>query len=188
MMRKDEATIYLVRHGEAAAGWDENPDPSLSSIGEFEAQGVSEKLLNIRKPVSRILSSPLARARETAAPLVNATLLPLEIDSAYRELPSAVPLAERRLWLKGLMDQRWSTQDALLKEWRSNILESLLLLSGQVAVFTHFMVLNVVVGYLRDSDDILSFRPANGSITVVTRSNNRLSIGQLGEEAKSRVN
>ena len=36
--------IYLVRHGEAAAGWGDHPDPGLSALGQKQAKAVAVEL------------------------------------------------------------------------------------------------------------------------------------------------
>jgi broad specificity phosphatase PhoE len=61
--------LYLVRHGRAAATFAEAADPGLDALGRSQAEAVAEKLAAIG-PIA-LLSSPLARARETSEPLAN---------------------------------------------------------------------------------------------------------------------
>ncbi|MBV9044707.1 MAG: histidine phosphatase family protein, partial [Alphaproteobacteria bacterium] len=61
------ARIYMVRHGKAAAGFGEDMDPGLDATGKAQAEAVAQKLAPLG-PLA-ILSSPLKRAQETAAPL-----------------------------------------------------------------------------------------------------------------------
>jgi len=59
--------LVLVRHGEAAAGWIDDADPGLSEVGQQQARDVVDRLVALG-PLP-ILTSPLRRCRETAAPL-----------------------------------------------------------------------------------------------------------------------
>lgn len=61
------AKIYLVRHGQAASGWGLEEDPGLDDLGRSQARDAAQKLAPLG-PLP-ILSSPKARARETASPL-----------------------------------------------------------------------------------------------------------------------
>ena len=62
------ATLFLVRHGKAAAGFDGHHDPGLDELGARQASATAT-VLAPHGPI-QIYSSPLARARETAEPLV----------------------------------------------------------------------------------------------------------------------
>ncbi len=64
--------VFLVRHGEAAARWGEDPDPGLSERGREQASAASEALLGLLDAEVNIVSSPLLRARLTAEPLKGA--------------------------------------------------------------------------------------------------------------------
>ena len=55
------ATLYLVRHGQAAASWGEDPDPGLNALGHGQAARMAAAL----GPMP-IMISPLRRTRETA--------------------------------------------------------------------------------------------------------------------------
>ena len=99
--------IYLVRHAKPAAGWGEDPDPGLDSLGATQAAAVAQELAGItaRTPV---YTSPLRRCRETAAPLCglwqcSATVLP-----SVAEIPSP-PLDReaKRAWLTAGMAGTW---------------------------------------------------------------------------------
>jgi broad specificity phosphatase PhoE len=63
-----ETTIFLVRHGQTAANLDHRlagiTDVPLDPLGETQATEVAEYFRNV--PFDTLLSSPLARARETA--------------------------------------------------------------------------------------------------------------------------
>ena len=57
--------IYFVRHGEAAAGWGEHPDPGLSDKGWIQAEAVAKRLIGL--DIQQVFTSPMARCQETAS-------------------------------------------------------------------------------------------------------------------------
>jgi broad specificity phosphatase PhoE len=80
-------TFHLVRHAEkigtdVLAG--RAPGVHLSEAGRAQA----ERLVTLfeREPLSRILSSPLERARETAAPLARDKGLSVDVVEAFHEM------------------------------------------------------------------------------------------------------
>jgi broad specificity phosphatase PhoE len=79
--------LHFVRHGEV-----DNPDRIL--YGRLEGFGLSERGLQMAertagalatRPIAKIYSSPLQRAMESAAPLVDAIGVPMEIDERLNE-------------------------------------------------------------------------------------------------------
>ena len=120
-----EVSVLLVRHGEAAASWDTHVDPSLSAAGQAQAAALLPFFAH-RTPC-RLVSSPLQRAQETAAPLGGHWGLPVAIEDRVRELPSGtVPMDERRAWLHGVMQSNWTEVDATLHAWRERAWSALL--------------------------------------------------------------
>jgi probable phosphoglycerate mutase len=102
------ALILLIRHGEneytrtgKLAGW--TAGVGLNEAGRQQAQALVERLKAV--PIKFIYSSPLERARETAAPLAAATRLPVTIRAGLGEVRygrwtgrSLKRLARTRLW------------------------------------------------------------------------------------------
>ncbi len=80
--------IVLVRHGETDANRSGlllgQADPPLNALGRQQANAVADALR--REPVSVVHTSPLLRARETAAAIGEATGAPLEVDERLIEL------------------------------------------------------------------------------------------------------
>ena len=68
-------TLFLIRHGKPAAVWGEaDDDPGLDDAGRAQAEAARDHLLSLpedQRP-SRVVSSPLRRCRETAAPTAEA--------------------------------------------------------------------------------------------------------------------
>ena len=182
-------TIYLVRHGEAEASWGQSADPGLSTLGHDQARATAEQLVpEIGGRSTEILSSPLLRARQTAGPLAEKLSRQVRIEGRVREIPSPVPLAERQNWLRAFMRGRWSEQGAGLLAWRAAILDALTELSDQSVVFTHFLVLNAIVGTQLRRDETLVFWPANASVTTLREKDGGGWQVTLGEQMRSRVN
>ena len=182
-------TIYMIRHGRAAAGFGEHADPGLDDVGRHQAERAAVILADaIGDPVP-IFSSPLARALETASPLAARWGLDVTIESRVAEIPSPTDdLRERARWLAGAMAGRWADLPAEVLDWRRDIIECVLSFETDVVVFCHFIVLNVVVGAATGAEPLIAFRPANGSVTRIATDAGRLSVIELGAEAGSRVN
>jgi len=181
--------LYLVRHAEAAASWGESPDPGLSSLGREQADAVATTLLErLDGTVPQVISSPLARARETAAPLARHLGLDVRIDESFREIPSPVALDQRQAWLRGFMKQQWNQQPESVLAWRERIWSGLSGLPDNSVLFTHFLVINAILAQVLRRESTLVFWPANASVTVLQRDGVALSLLERGEELPSRVN
>src|SRR5919107_4854620 len=89
LVMRDPLVIHVVRHGRTRSnrmglvmGWsDESIDPDQHDA----AYAVAARLTAAPAPV-RVVSSPLARARDTAAPLAAALSVDLETDARLGEL------------------------------------------------------------------------------------------------------
>jgi len=86
-------TVHLVRHGHV-----HNPDNilygrladfRLSDAGVRMAQAVAEHFVAQGAPVQRVVSSPLTRAQETAAPIAEAFGLTIDTDERLIEAANA---------------------------------------------------------------------------------------------------
>ena len=88
--------LILVRHGRAAAGWGADLDPGLDELGRTQAENVA-KVLAPQGPLP-IVTSPLRRCQETAAPLAA-----LWQNAATLVLSSNLPAKGRRkmAWFAG---------------------------------------------------------------------------------------
>jgi broad specificity phosphatase PhoE len=180
--------IYLVRHGEAAASWGQSSDPGLSELGKRQAD-VSAQSLHGRVPNNvQLISSPLLRARETADPLAAILGQPVLLDDVFREIPAPVPLPQRQVWLRQFMQEQWAEQPEGLKAWRAAASQRLLDLSQPAVVFTHFLVINAIVGLVLERAETLCFMPDNASITHLRLAGGGLELVALGDEMQTVVN
>jgi probable phosphoglycerate mutase len=180
--------IYLVRHGEAAASWAEDADPGLSATGQLQAEQVASTLARSVAGNWLLLSSPLRRALETAEPLAQRMGLPVQQHAVFREIPAPVPLPQRQAWLRLFMQQGWGEQGEALLSWRDSAFKHLLNLDRPAVVFTHFLVINAVIGRVLGREETLCFWPDNGSITRLRRTGTRLELIQQGVEMQTAVN
>ncbi|MDG2046863.1 MAG: histidine phosphatase family protein [Halioglobus sp.] len=180
--------LFLIRHGEASATWGESSDPGLSRLGQQQSEEAAEALQQHVCSDTLLLSSPLQRARETAIPLARMLRRDVAIEDVFREIPSPVPVAQRQIWLRQFMHQQWGEQGDELLAWRTAALHRLLSLTQPAAVFTHFLVINAVVGQLLDRPDTVCIWPANGSITRLRHNGSHLELLALGAQMETTVN
>jgi broad specificity phosphatase PhoE len=181
------ATIYLVRHGKAAAGFDGHLDPGLDDLGRRQATAVADELHPLG-PLP-IYSSPLARARETAAPLAALWQQDIMIEPRVAEIPSPTEdLGQRSEWLRRAMAGDWSSLDPELQAWRQALVDCLAAINADAVVFCHFIAINAAVGHAQRDDRLVVFAPDNGSITELCNDGRALVVHKLGATAVTRVN
>ena len=178
--------IYLVRHGKAAAGWDGHLDPGLDPLGETQSRLAADLLAPIG-PLA-ILSSPLARARETAAFLAELWDREPVIETRMAEIPSpSADLAARTAWLRSAMAGTWAELDPQYQRWRDEVIECLTSLTEDTVIFSHFIAINTAVGHAQGDDRLVCFRPDNASITRLNNDAGKLAVEELGSEAHTEV-
>ena len=173
--------IYIVRHGKAAASWADSADPGLDDTGRAEAEAAARTLAEL--PRMALLSSPLARARETAAPLERLWETHARIEPGVAEVPSPdIPLESRSEWLRGIMTKTWAEADAARRAWRDTVVATLVAQPKDCAIFSHFVAINVAVAAATDDPRATVFSPANGSITILETDGTRLTLIEKGQE------
>ena len=190
--------IYMIRHGKAAAGWDGHADPGLDATGHAQAEAVMEKLLTRFDAPVPVLSSPLRRCQETAAPLLAKWNMLAQIEPRVAEIIAPVEdLAARTDWLRRVMAGSWATLFADTtgsapdyRQWYGDVLAALHGLKGapHVIVYSHFIALNVAYSAATGHADMVGFRPDNCSMTIFETDGANLSLVEKGQEAETRVN
>lgn len=180
--------IWLVRHGEAAASWGEHTDPGLSDLGHQQAEAVAEELLPVVPAGTRILSSPKARALETAQPLADRLGCAIETDPAFIEVKAPVPLEQRQAWLRQFMGQSWDEQPASLWQWRQQMIDALARIEEPTVIFSHFLVINTVLAHVSSDPRTVQRWPDNASSHHFNRDERGLQIVSLGRQLETFIN
>ena len=175
------ARLYLVRHGRAEAGFGEASDPGLDALGRMQAEEVATRLAPLG-PLS-LRTSPLRRARETAAPLETLWKRAASVDPFVAEIPSpTADLAGRAAWLRQFMKGSWRDADFALAQWREELIGSLGTIEEDTVIFSHFVAINVAVGAAMGDDRAVVFAPENCSVTVLEASGGKLILVEKGQE------
>jgi probable phosphoglycerate mutase len=190
MKNDKEIKIYIVRHGEAGKSWSEDSDPGLSNKGKSQSEdlraSLSEEYLESK---FKIISSPLLRAQETAAPLQEEFNFNIAINKTYAEIPSpGIPLSKRSAWLQSIFKAKIGDLEDAQSEWRSEIINSIKNLEEDTIIFSHFMVINCIVGWLEESENTVSFYPDNCSITKISKTGDLVNLIKRGKELTTLVN
>ena len=177
-------TLYLIRHGLAAAGLDDL-DPGLAPLGHEQA-AITARSLGGATP-SRLVVSPLRRTRETADPIAEAFGLEPEIRQEVAEVfDPSVPPQERKAIIGPFMDGHWSNQNETLQDWRSRVIATLLALGedgGDVIVVSHYIAICAGIGEAIRNDRVVPVKLGNCSITKLDVVNGKLTLGTAGSTA-----
>jgi broad specificity phosphatase PhoE len=178
--------LYLVRHGKAAASFAEAHDPGLHPDGVAQAEALAERLAPLG-PLP-IVTSPLKRTRETAAPLERCWRFTARIEPAVGEIPAPTDdPAARSSWLRGVLTSRWAEQPENLLTWRRGVADALLALARPTVVVTHFVAINAAVGIAEGDDRVVGFEPDNCSVTVLDVEDGALRLVRRGVARPTQV-
>lgn len=180
------AIVRLVRHGEAAASYDQHPDPGLSQRGRAQAQAAAEQLAPFG-PLA-IVSSPMARARETAAPAAERWAAAIAIDPDVSEIPSpGLSPRERGPWLQTIMAGTWDETTAEIRDWRDGVAAAVLAFEQDTVVFSHFVAINAAIAVAIDSSSPRCRHLDHCSITTFDTSKGRLELLDAGAEGATEI-
>ncbi|MFN4025309.1 MAG: histidine phosphatase family protein [Hyphomonas sp.] len=177
--------ILLIRHGEAAAGWGDHPDPGLSDLGRAQAEAVSAILKDLG--AAHAVTSPMQRCRETAQPFEAVSGLAARVTPAVSEIATPAGVADRVSWLRSLMAGSWSDAGPDFARWRLDMSRIVSALPDGTAVFTHFVAINALVGAMEGNDKVTIFRPGHCSVTRLERRGGVLRVAEYGSESATRV-
>lgn len=186
--------LYMIRHGEAASGWDADVDPGLSDKGRAQSEAVAREIESRVGRKLPLVSSPLRRCRETSAPLATMWHTPARIDPRIGEIPSPVEdLKARGEWLRGFMAGTWAEGLLMqgrvdLTDWADGVIKALLELTDDTVIFSHFVAINIATSVATRDERVISFRPDNCSVTVFETNDGKLTLFERGREAVTKVN
>lgn len=175
------ARIRIIRHGDASAAPAASNDPGLSLTGVRQALDLPKQL---GADPAMLLTSPLARARETALPISGAYGVDRIVVDEYGELPwrDGQTVAQRRDDIADVLGSSWSNLRVEWRDWRSRLIERALSERGDVIVVSHFVAINVLVGFATGDDRTVVVSPANASVTEFALENGTLSVTALGRQ------
>jgi probable phosphoglycerate mutase len=163
-------TIYLIRHGLAAAGT-QDLDPGLAETGHRQAEATAAVFAG--RNVGRLVVSPLRRTRETSAPIAETLGITAEIREEVAEVfPPDMPGEKRTSMIGPFMAGRWTDQDGTLRAWRRRVIETLLEMglaaaaaNHDLVVVSHYIAIGVAIGEATGDDRVVPVAIANTSIT-----------------------
>lgn len=188
------AYLFIIRHGQAAAGWGEDSDPGLSDLGKQQSLSAANEMDALLKRYKidvdsiSVVSSPLLRAKETSIPFCEKFEKGVTIENRVAEIPSPIKEPSKRTpWLMEVMSSEWRNLSPELNEWRDALVEYLESLTKDTVIFSHYIAINVAIGYANKTDRVISFMPDNASIHTLSNANG-LAIELLGNQAKTKVN
>ena len=179
--------LYLVRHGRATAGWNVDPDPGLDELGWVQAERMADAL-QAWGPLPMV-SSPLLRCQQTAAPLALRWQTTPSIEPAIAEIPSpiGVPIADRVEWLRGAMSGCWTDLGPRYTEFRDGVAKFLAGALSDCVVVSHFVAINAAIGAACLDDRVVIRSLDNCSITVIDVVDRRLHLVEGGHEADTLI-
>ena len=186
--------LLLIRHAlpvRVDEGAVDGPaDPHLAPRGVEQSQALAEWLSAER--IDALWSSPMARARETAAPVAERLGLGIQVDDDLAEYDkdsaSYIPIEE----LKAANDPRWYQVPERPEHFQGVVVAAVERIvaahaSQRVAVVCHGGVVNAYAGHVLGIADPLFFLPGYTSISrVFASSSGPRSIGSLNETAHVR--
>jgi len=178
--------IYLVRHGRASAGFAEAVDPGLDAVGHKQAKAIVQELAPFG-PLP-LITSPLKRARETAAAFEVQWQVTAQIEPRIAEIPSPTEdLQAREAWLHQAFQGRWSDLPKPYQAWRDEVVSFLLSRRTTSVVTTHFVAINAAVGAATGDDRLLCFEPDHCSCTVLEVHNDNLLVVARGRQRATQI-
>jgi broad specificity phosphatase PhoE len=185
------ATVRLVRHGRATGGWDADPDPGLDDVGAAQALVLRDALVGLRSGSAGpdLVTSPLRRCRETAAPLAAAWGVAPAVEALVAEVPSpeGIPFGRRVPWLQEAIAGTWTALGPRYTDYRDAVVAFVADLTTDTVVVSHFIAINTVIGHCLGDDRVMIHRLDNTSVTVVETSPTGLALVSTGVEAETQL-
>lgn len=179
--------LFLIRHGEPEAAWGgAADDPGLSAEGRRQAESAADALGRLGR--LQIISSPMRRCRETAAPYAEACGRAPTIEPRVSEVVSSPGTLDRRAWLlenfpwRGGDARLWPTLAPELHAWRADMLGFVRGLSEDSAVFSHFIAINVIVGAALGREETIVCKPGYASIAELEIAGGEIKLVKHGAE------
>lgn len=182
--------LFLIRHGRPDATWGgPASDPGLAEIGHAQAEAAARRLREYG--ALQVVSSPMLRCRETAAPYARWREVEPLIEPRVSEIVADEGVEDRAAWLQARFPWRdranmrkWASLEPRLLAWRADMLNCLRALRADAAIFTHFIAINVIVGAAMGNDDTIVCTPDHASITEIAVDGEQLTLVRLGADMR----
>jgi broad specificity phosphatase PhoE len=164
-------------------------DPGLSPKGHEQAREAAARLADFGK--LSVISSPMRRTLETAAPYAVEVGREPAIDTRVSEVATPAGVRDRRRWLqqnfpwRGGPPRLWASLSSELRAWRRQVLDHVLNATEDSAVFTHFIAINVIAGAAMSRPETIVCRPDYASITEIDVVGGELRLVRAGAEMTS---
>jgi broad specificity phosphatase PhoE len=182
--------IFLIRHGEPAGAWGVVDDPGLTERGCAQAQAAAETIAGVGRV--GLVSSPLQRCRDTAAPAAKLLHQHCGIDPKVAEVRTPAGLTDRRAWLQRTFAWKkdeapvlWASVEPETRAWRDECLWVANAWAADIAVFTHFIFINAIVGAAIKSSQTVVCHPDHASIIELVREDGELKLIKLGVQMQT---
>jgi broad specificity phosphatase PhoE len=177
-----------VRHGRAAAGWEQR-DPGLDEVGQAQAQAMATAVSARLPGPLPVVSSPLRRCRETAAALASAWGVDVRVEPRVAEMPSpdGVPMEARVAWIREAAERTWAELGPRYVAYRDGVIECLLGQPSSAVVVSHFFAINAVIGTAIGDERTKVRSLDNCSVTVVALDDGALALVEGGREADTLI-
>lgn len=192
--------LTLVRHGRPDEDDAVRPhDPKLRADGWRQAEAVATLLA--AEGITRIVASPLQRARQTAEPLSQRLGMAVDCIDGWAEADRHIARYRSTETLRAQAPEEWQRflQDPVRylgsdpDEFRAAVLGALSATVGtaerhaHVAVFTHGLPINLVLSQVLGLQTIVHFKPGYGSVTRLRARDPRtlgiVSVNERGHHA-----
>lgn len=193
-------TLYLVRHGRAAAGWDTAADPPLDVLGREQSVATATLLAarvqgaGSERHAIDVSTSPLLRCRETAAAFERVTGMAARIEPLIAEIPSpaGIAMAERVTWLRRTMHGTWgelvAREGTVYADFRAGLVGWAKRVTRDTVAFSHFVAINALIGAATHDDRVVIRSLDNASVTVLhVGADGELSFVEGGSEADTLI-
>lgn len=186
--------LAIIRHAlpvRVDEGTVEGPaDPPLAPLGRAQAEALATWLATER--IHAVWSSPMRRARETAAPMAERLGLEVQVDERLaeydRHATSYIPLEE----LKAAGAPRWNQVPERPEEFQAHVVAAMEDIAAahpgqRVAVVCHGGAVNAYVAHVLGLADPIFFLPGYTSISrVLAASSGQRSVSTLNDTAHLR--
>lgn len=185
-------TIHLIRHGHVVDADRGDTDPQLDALGLAQATSLADSLAARFPRALPILTSPLRRCRQTAAPLARIWKTEPRIEPRVTEIPSpSAEPAARRAWLAKMLSGSWpeaarSSVDegfaVRLSTWQQGVLDAVTGCAAETIVFSHYFAINWICSVATDSERIGGIRPAHASVISLELEHGIIRLVDMGRQ------